>query len=90
LPTRRTYDLLFLLVVAPIGAMVLIVALMAFGVPPRLVFAPGFAVIALLHRAGLPAPRPLGVLATGAAWWLLVVIAGFASTRLAARVRFRA
>ncbi|HKS21585.1 MAG TPA: hypothetical protein VJZ76_02215, partial [Thermoanaerobaculia bacterium] len=68
-------------------ALVLIVALMAFGVRPSLVFAPGLALLAFLKHAHLPAPRAVGVLATGAAWWLLIVAAGFVWTRVAASRR---
>lgn len=66
----------FALVVAPIGAAAIVSALLLLGVPPRLVFAPGFALLAWLARLGLHAPNAVGVLTTVALWWVAIVAAG--------------
>lgn len=65
---------IFLLVVAPIGAFVTITALLLFGVRPRAVFAPGFAIKSLLELTGLHPPNGVAVASTFIAFW--VAIAG--------------
>jgi hypothetical protein len=62
-----------LFVVAPIGAAVLIGALLLFGVEPRLVFLPGHFVRARLAGFGVHAPNAVGVLTTVAVWWAILV-----------------
>jgi hypothetical protein len=63
-----------LLLVAPIGAAVIIAALLLFGVDPHLVFLPGFFVKARLEALGFHAPNAVGVLTTVAVWWAIIVL----------------
>jgi hypothetical protein len=70
----RTLTAIALLVVAPIGAAVVISVLLLFGVTPHLVFLPGFAVRTKLAALGFHAPNAVGVLVTVAAWWAVIVI----------------
>lgn len=70
-PDRPIYRAIFLLVLAPIGAAVLIGALLLFGAPPRLVFLPGHFVKSWLH-----APNAVGVLVTVFFWWIPIAAAG--------------
>jgi hypothetical protein len=70
----RTLTAIALLVVAPIGAAVIISVLLLFGVTPHLVFLPGFVVRAKLAAIGFHAPNAVGVLVTLAAWWVMFVI----------------
>ncbi len=72
------YLVLFVAFVAPLGAVVLIAALLLFGVHPRLVFAPGWAAKSFLESLGIHAPNAVGVVSTAALWWLLFVAAGLA------------
>ena len=64
---------IFLFVVAPIGAVVIVCALLLFGVPAHTVFTPGRAVQTFLH-----APRGVGVLGTVALWWAIIAVLGLA------------
>lgn len=66
----------YIFVLAPIGAVVLISALLLFGVKPQRVFAFGFAVRSLLTGIGLPSPKAAGVLGTGFLFWAAIVVAG--------------
>lgn len=70
----RTLTAIALLVVAPIGAAVVISVLLLFGVTPHLVFLPGFAVRSKLAALGFHAPNAVGVLVTLVAWWTVIVI----------------
>jgi hypothetical protein len=70
----RTLSAIALLLVAPIGAAVIISVLLLFGVTPHLVFLPGFAVRTKLAALGFHAPNAVGVLVTLAAWWAIIVI----------------
>jgi hypothetical protein len=72
---------LFVLVVAPLGAAVVIAALLLFGVEPRLVFAPGHAVRAFLAARGVHAPNTVGVLTTVAVFWAIITLLGLAWSR---------
>jgi hypothetical protein len=76
-----------LLVVAPIGAAVLISALMLFGVGPHLVFLPGFVVKSRLEALGVHVPKPLGVLCTLVFWWGIIVAVWLAVRGAVARAR---
>ena len=67
----------FLLVLAPIGAVVVISALLLFGVKPRLVFAPGNAVKSLIEMGGFHAPNAVGVVSTVICFWAIIAAAGF-------------
>ena len=62
-----------LLLVAPIGAAVIIAALLLFGVNPHLVFLPGFFVKVRLEALGFHAPNAVGVLTTVVVWWAIIV-----------------
>lgn len=70
------FFLIFVLVLAPMGAAVVVGALLLFGVRPHLVFAAGHAVMALLKGCGVSAPNSVGVVSTVAFWWLVFVTAG--------------
>jgi hypothetical protein len=72
----RLYLLLFLFILAPIGAVVVISALLLFGVTPHLVFAPGFGIKALLEACGLHVPNRIAVAGTGFCWWAVIAGAG--------------
>jgi hypothetical protein len=67
---------LFLFVVAPLGAAVVVAVLLLFGVPPRVVFAPGWGLKSLVQSAGVHAPNAVGVLATVGLWWFLFAALG--------------
>ncbi|HEV7484761.1 MAG TPA: hypothetical protein VGQ65_03695 [Thermoanaerobaculia bacterium] len=78
----RTLTAIALLVVAPIGAAVLVSVLLLFGVTPHLVFLPGFAVRSKLAALGFHAPNAVGVLVTVVVWWLIIVVVWLAVRRL--------
>lgn len=61
------------LVLAPVLAAVIISALLLFGVPPSLVFAPGHFVLSLLDSLGLRAHNRVGVIVTVLFWWAVIV-----------------
>ncbi len=71
-----------LLVVAPIGAAVVISALLLFGVDPHLVFLPGFFVMSRLQALGFHVANPVGVVSTFVLWWAIIVSAWLALRRL--------
>lgn len=75
-PSHRAFFWIYILVLAPIGAVVVVAVLLLFGVPPHTVFAPGFAVKSILH-----APKSVGVLATLGMWWAIFAAAGWAWER---------
>lgn len=70
--------ILFVAVVAPVGAVVVVAVLLLFGMNPRSVFAPGWAVKGFLESLGVHAPNAVGVATTVGLWWLLFVVAGLA------------
>ena len=63
--------ILFLFVLAPIGAAVWVAMLLLLGVKPHYVFAPGFFVKSLLH-----APNAAGVIVTVGIWWAIFAALG--------------
>ena len=73
--------MIFIVIVAPIGAAVVVAALLLFGVQPRIVFAPGWAVKLFLEVCGIHAPNAVGVASTVALWWLLFAGLGLAWER---------
>lgn len=73
---------IFVVLVAPVGAVVVVSALLLFGVHPRVVFAPGWAVMSVLRSFGVRAPNAVGVVGTVGLWWLLFVASGVAWDRL--------
>jgi len=77
----RIYLILFLVVLAPIGAMVILSALLLFGVEPRWVFAPGRAIKALIEAGGIHVHNRVAVAGTGAFWWAVIAAAGLAWER---------
>ena len=54
---RPAFFAIFVVLVAPVGAAVIVAALLLFGVPPRLVFAPGWAVKGFLEARGAHPPN---------------------------------
>ena len=78
---------IFVVVVAPIGAAVLVAVLLLFGVEPRWVFAPGLAVKSLLERSGFHPANRVAVASTVAFWWAIFVAAGLAWERRRSRSR---
>lgn len=70
---RPWLALVALLVVAPIGAVVIISALLLLGVDPHAVFLPGFFVKSRLDALGLHAPNRVAVLSTAFGWWVIIV-----------------
>lgn len=76
---------LALFVVAPIGAAVMISALLLFGVTPHLVFLPGFFVRAKMEALGFHAPNAVGVLTTVVFWWVIIVLVWLAARRVLRR-----
>src|SRR5579872_825170 len=73
---HRTYFVLFVVLVAPIGAAVVVAALLLLGVMPATVFAPGWALLALLRSWGIHARNAVGIVSTVGLWWLLLVLLG--------------
>jgi len=76
---------LALFVVAPIGAAVVISALLLFGVTPHFVFLPGFFVRAKMEALGFHAPNAVGVLTTVVFWWVIIVLIWLAVRRVLRR-----
>ncbi len=76
------FFVLFVVLVAPIGAVVVVSALLLFGVHPRVVFAPGWTVMSFLQSFGVRAPNAVGIACTVGLWWLLFVAGGVAWERL--------
>jgi len=68
---RPIYRVIFFLVLAPIGAAVLVGALLLFGVRPQVVFFAGHLVKSWFH-----APNAVGVLTTVFVWWIPIAAAG--------------
>ena len=73
---RPVYRLIFFFVLAPIAAAVIIMALLLFGVEPRLVFSAGHAMKSWLKSVGIDAPNAIGVLTTIFVWWTPIAILG--------------
>jgi hypothetical protein len=78
---RPLYRVIFLVVLAPIGAAVIIATLLLFGAEPRKVFVVGHVVKSGLMRLGIHAPNAVGVLSTVFLWWLIIVVIGLAWER---------
>ena len=78
---RPLYRVIFLVVLAPLGAVVIIAALLLFGAEPRSVFMAGHAVKSGLMRLGVKAPNAVGVLTTVFLWWLVIAVIGLALER---------
>lgn len=78
---RPIYRIIFLVVLAPIGAAVTVGALLLFGVGPHVVFFPGLLVKSWLKALGFHAPNAVGVLTTVFVWWVVIVAVGLAWER---------
>ena len=78
---RPIYRLIFLVVLAPIGAAVTVGTLLLLGVNPHTVFLPGLIVKSWLEAFGFHAPNAVGVLSTVFLWWAVIVAAGLAWDR---------
>ena len=78
---RPIYRTIFLVVLAPIGAAVIVAALLLLGVKPHTVFLPGFIVRSWIEALGLHAPNAVGVLSTVFLWWVVIALAGLAWER---------
>jgi len=68
----------FLVVLAPLAAVVVISVQMLFGVEPRVVFAPGRAVQSFLDNIGLHVANRVAVASTAILWWALFACLGLA------------
>lgn len=75
-PRRRLYLAIFLVVLAPIGAAVVVSVLLLFGVPAHSVFAPGWAVKSGLEACGLQVANRVAVASTVAFYWAIIATAG--------------
>jgi hypothetical protein len=62
-------------------AVVIVMALLLFGVTAHHVFAPGFFVKSLFERAGLHVPNAVGVASTLLIVWIIIVALRFAIVR---------
>jgi hypothetical protein len=73
---NRLLTFVFLFLLAPLGAVVCMSALLLFGVKPATVFAPGFAVKNALVSLGFHAPNAVGVASTAVLWWIVIAAIG--------------
>jgi hypothetical protein len=78
---RRLFLWIYLFVLAPIGAFVVLTALLLFHVSPRLVFAPGFALKSLLQACGFPVANRIAVAATAVFYWAVIAALGLVRER---------
>jgi hypothetical protein len=78
----RLYLAIYVFVLAPIGAVVAVCAMLLFGVKPHTVFAVGFAIQAIF---GPHVPNGVAVVSTVGIWWLAIVIAGLTWEQLRPR-----
>ena len=75
--TSRVYFAAFLLVLAPVGAAVVVAVQLLFGVPPQSVFVPGFAVRSLIEAGGLHVANRVAVASTVIFWWAIIALLGW-------------
>ena len=68
---RPFYRVIFVCVLAPVAAAVVVSVLLLFGVPAHVVFFAGFAL-----KSWLKAPNAVGVVATVFIWWVVIVAIG--------------
>lgn len=68
---RPVYRAIFVFVLAPVAAAVIVGVLLLFGVPAHVVFFAGFAL-----KSWLKAPNAVGVVATVFVWWVVIVSIG--------------
>jgi hypothetical protein len=81
----RVYLAIFLMVLAPLAAVIVVSALLLFGVHPQTVFAPGRFVKSFFDARGFHVPRGVAVAGTVFLWWALFAALGFAWERVHAR-----
>ena len=79
---RTVLSVVALLLVAPVGAAVIISALLLFGVDPHFVFLPGFVVKSRLEAFGFHVANRVAVLSTVVLWWGIIVSVWLALRRL--------
>jgi len=72
---------IFLIVLAPVGAAVLVATLLLLGVEPQIVFAPGRAVRSLLELCGFHVANRVAVAGTVVSWWAVFAALGLAWER---------
>jgi hypothetical protein len=72
---------IFLLILAPVGAAVVVTLLLLLGVEPRLVFAPGRALKSFLELCGLHPANRVAVAGTVGFLWAIIAAAGLAWER---------
>ncbi len=72
---------IFVALVAPVSAVLLICVLLLAHVKPQIVFAPGWAIKLLLDGAGIHAPNAVAVASAAGVWWLVIVMVGVAWER---------
>lgn len=83
MPRReRLYLAIYVFILAPIGAVVAVCAMLLFGVKPHTVFAVGFAMKSIF---GPHVPNAVAVIGTVATWWVAIVIVGLLWERLRRR-----
>lgn len=80
--SRAVLRAIALLLVAPIGAAVIIGTQLLLGVDPHLVFLPGFVVKSRLEAFGFHVANRVGVLSTVVLWWGIIVSVWLALRRL--------
>jgi len=75
----RLYLAIYIFVLAPIGAVVAVCAMLLFGVKPHTVFAVGFAIRSVF---GPHVPNAVAIVSTVGTWWLAIVIVGLVWERV--------
>lgn len=79
---NRLYLAIYVFILAPIGAVVAVCAMLLFGVKPHTVFAVGFAI---KSGFGAHVPNAVAVVSTVGIWWLAIVIVGLLWERVRRR-----
>jgi len=70
------YRLIFVCLLAPVAAAVVVSVLLLFGVSPHAVFYIGFVLRSWLEYLGKPVPNAVGVIAALSFWWVVIVAIG--------------
>ncbi|HXH92133.1 MAG TPA: hypothetical protein VNN25_11180 [Thermoanaerobaculia bacterium] len=73
---RPLYRAIFVFVLAPVAAAVVVSVLLLFGVSPHAVFYIGFVLRSWLEYLGKPVPNAVGVIAALSFWWVVIVAIG--------------
>ena len=79
--SNRAFLAIFLVVLAPVGAAVLVTTALLLGVEPRLVFAPGRAIKSLIELCGFHVANRVAVAGTVICWWAIFAALGLAWER---------